>query len=100
MDLSTNVVIAKGNLGKKNLGHRKNVPVWFPVTFSYIGVNTSDSTWANMYNACQHQWPGVNRSTLTFRLEVKQSIIGMVTKPVSQDNIVGVPCPFEAGEDV
>lgn len=100
LDLSTNVVIAKGNLGKYNMGHKKDVPVKFPVTFSYVGVNTTDATWSNMYSACQHQWNGVNRTALTFRLEVKQSIIGMVNKPVSQDNIVGVACPFEAGKDV
>lgn len=100
LDLSTNVVVAKGHLGKYNVGHKRDVAVRFPVKFSYVGVNTTDATWQNMYNACRFIDPGVNRSTISFRLEVKQSIVGLVTKAVSQDNIVGVPCPFQAGKDV
>lgn len=94
IDQDTGNVIAHGSLGNYKMKKGKNIPVRFPVTFSYAAVNASDQTWVNMYDACKYQFQGQTRGDLKFRLEVKQSIIGMVTKPVSQDSLLGIACPF------
>lgn len=99
IDLDTGVVIANGNLGKYKLKKGRNIPVRFPVTFSYAAINGTDQTWTNMYDACKHQFTGQVRSAIKLRLEVKQSIIGMVPKPVSQDSLLGITCPFELPAD-
>lgn len=95
LDLRTGKVIAKGNLGKTTMEHKADMPVRFPVTFAYNAVNTSDPTWGFMYDACQHRWPGVERGDIELRVEIKQSIIGVVGHPISASSVHSVPCPAE-----
>mgnify|MGYP006876493215 CR=1 FL=1 len=52
-----------------------------------------------MYDACGHLWPGTTRPDLKFRLELRMSIVGLVTKPFSQTQISDVTCPFELPTD-
>ncbi|BEJ16747.1 hypothetical protein CspHIS471_0601480 [Cutaneotrichosporon sp. HIS471] len=95
LDIDTGVVIANGKLGKYTLQKGKNVPVAFPVTFSYAAINGTDPTWSNMYNACKHLFPGQERSSMKFRVEVKQFIVGMIPNPISTASLLGITCPFE-----
>lgn len=99
LDLRTSKVIAKGTLERRTLPHTANQPIRFPVTFEYAAVNTSDATWDYMYKACQHRWPGVERGDIELRVEVKQSIIGVVGHPISASTVHSVPCPAELGTD-
>lgn len=100
LDIDTGVVIANGKLGKYTLKKGKDLPVVFPVTFSYAAINGTDPTWSNMYNACKHVFPGQElRPSMKFRLEVKQFIIGMVPKPISTAALLGITCPFELPAD-
>ncbi|ORX38555.1 hypothetical protein BD324DRAFT_578158 [Kockovaella imperatae] len=94
-DLSTSEVIATGNYGNHVIPRQQNAPVVLPVEFSYSALNSSDPTWNNMYNACGHIWPGTNRTGLMLQLELRMSIIGLVTHPFSQTQISNVECPFE-----
>lgn len=99
IDLDTGVVIANGELGRYKLKKGRNLPVVFPVTFSYAAINGTDQTWTNMYDACKHQFTGQVRSAIKLRLEVKQNIVGMIPKPMSQDSLLGITCPFELPAD-
>ncbi|ORY35457.1 hypothetical protein BCR39DRAFT_461648, partial [Naematelia encephala] len=100
-DLDTQKIIATGNSGNHKMARGTSEPVVLPVEFSYSAVNTSDTTWNDVYTACGHLWPGTIRPDLKFRLEVKMHIIGLVTKPVSETQISDVACPFElAGNSV
>lgn len=100
LDLRTSKVIARGTLERRTLDHKSNIPIFFPVTFEYAAVNTSDATWDYMYKACQHRWNGVQRGDIELRVEVKQSIIGVVGHPISASSVHSVPCPAELGEQV
>lgn len=93
-DVATMKKIASGNLGKYKMSRGIANAVRFPITFSYSAVNTSDETWTNMYDSCQYQFNGVQRSTMNIRVEVKQSIVGLTGHPISTDTITGVTCPF------
>ncbi|KAL1413307.1 hypothetical protein Q8F55_001063 [Vanrija albida] len=94
-DVQSQKIIAQGNKKSFTVQNKKDQPVVFPIHFQYIGINTSDTTWAAMYDACQFQFNGVERADLKWTVEVRQSIIGMVTKPVSTDSFTGVKCPFQ-----
>lgn len=99
LDLRTSKVIARGSLARRTLKHEANLPIRFPVTFEYAAVNTSDPTWDYMYKACQHRWPGIERGDIELRVEVKQSIVGVVGHPISASSVHSVPCPAELGQD-
>lgn len=94
-DLETMKKIATGNLGKYKMAKGNANAVRFPINFAYEAVNTSDTTWTDMYNACQYPFSGVVRATLNFRVEIVQSIVGLVGHPMSVDSITGVTCPFQ-----
>ncbi|KAK4688985.1 hypothetical protein P7C73_g1123, partial [Tremellales sp. Uapishka_1] len=94
-DLTTSKAIATGNYGNHFVKKAQNVPVVIPIEFSYAAPNSSDTTWLDMYNACEHIYQGTTRPSLGFRVIVKMSIIGLVTHPESSAIIDGVTCPFE-----
>ncbi|KAL7423410.1 hypothetical protein Q5752_000990 [Cryptotrichosporon argae] len=98
-DLSTMMAIATGDLGNYKMPHGSSVAVVFPVTFSYSAANDSDTTWLDMYDACGHEWTGTTRPDLKFRLEIRQSIIGMATHATTETQITDVTCPFELPSD-
>jgi hypothetical protein len=64
--LTTNKVIATGDLGKYKVPRGSQEPVILPVTFSYAALNATDITWNNMYAACGHLWPGTVRPGMSF----------------------------------
>lgn len=94
-DVQSNKIIAQGNKKSFTVQNKKDQPVVFPIQFSYVAFNTSDTTWSDMYNACQFQFTGVQRADLKWTVEIRQGIVGMVTKPVSTDSFTGVNCPFQ-----
>jgi len=65
-DLTTNKVIATGDLGKYKVPRGSQEPVILPVTFSYAALNATDVTWNNMYAACGHLWPGTVRPGMSY----------------------------------
>jgi hypothetical protein len=99
-DSETMNLIATGELGRYKMPRGKAIPVKFPVKFAYTALNSSDVTWWNMYNACQYQWNGVTRDVLNWRLEIKESIVGMVPHPTIATTLVGAVCPFNFSTSV
>lgn len=96
-DLATTKIIGVGHLYNYKVPHKRDIPVRMPLKFSYSAINDTDTTWNDMYKACGHKWNGVVRPDLQFRLEVKQSIIGLTNKPISATQLIGITCPFELG---
>ncbi|WWC63214.1 uncharacterized protein I303_105814 [Kwoniella dejecticola CBS 10117] len=96
-DETTNKAIAKGDWGNHYMEHKDQQPVVLPVNFAYSALNTSDTTWNNMYSACGHKWTGVVRPDLKFRLVLKISIVGLTNKPEISTQISDIECPFELG---
>ncbi|EIW67321.1 hypothetical protein TREMEDRAFT_33878 [Tremella mesenterica DSM 1558] len=94
-DLTTDKQIATGSLHGHVVHHKADQPVVLPVEFNYSALNTSDTTWNDLYDACGHLWPGTTRPDLKFRLVLKMSIIGLVTHPEQSTQISDVACPFE-----
>ncbi|WVR07461.1 hypothetical protein IAU60_004502 [Kwoniella sp. DSM 27419] len=94
-DETTNKAIATGDWGNKFMEHKAQQPVALPVQFNYAAVNTSDTTWNNMYQACGHKWTGTDRPDLKFRLVLRMSIVGLVSHPEISTQISDVTCPFE-----
>jgi len=54
-ELNTGEKIATGEWGSYTLPAKKFTRIFLPVTFSYTAANTSDRTWANVYNACRNK---------------------------------------------
>jgi len=98
-DLDNDKAIATGAYGNHIIAKKANQAVVLPVQFSYSALNASDPTWNDMYSACGHDWPGTVRPDLKFRLELRMSIIGLVSHPFSETQISGVACPFELPAD-
>ncbi|WVQ99938.1 hypothetical protein IAU59_007081 [Kwoniella sp. CBS 9459] len=98
-DVITNKAIATGDWGNKYMDHKDQQPVVLPVQFQYSAVNTSDTTWNNMYQACGHKWTGTNRPDLKLRLVLRMSIVGLTTHPETSTQISSVACPFELPAD-
>ncbi|WWC90773.1 uncharacterized protein L201_005710 [Kwoniella dendrophila CBS 6074] len=96
-DETTNKAIATGDWGNHKLDHKNQQPVVLPVNFAYSAVNTSDTTWNNMYNACGHKWTGTVRPDLKLRLLLKMSIVGLTNHPEISTQISDIACPFELG---
>ncbi|WRT68339.1 uncharacterized protein IL334_005315 [Kwoniella shivajii] len=96
-DETTNKAIAKGDWGNHFMNHKDQQPVVLPVNFAYSAVNTSDTTWNDMYSACGHQWTGTTRPDLKLRLILRMSIVGILHHPEISTQISGVECPFELG---
>ncbi|WWD18980.1 hypothetical protein CI109_103437 [Kwoniella shandongensis] len=94
-DLTTDKLIATGDWGNHRIAHKDQQPVLLPVTFSYSALNTSDTTWNDMYDACGHLWTGTTRPDLKFRLVLRMSIMGLVNHPEQSTQISDVTCPFE-----
>ncbi|WVQ74862.1 hypothetical protein IAR50_004469 [Cryptococcus sp. DSM 104548] len=98
-DHVTNKKIATGDWGNNVMAHKEQQPVLLPVDFSYSAVNTSDTTWNDMYDACGHIWTGTTRTDLKFRLVLEMSIVGLTKKTSTTLEISDVTCPFELAAD-
>jgi hypothetical protein len=53
--LDTSRVIATGDLGSYTVPAKAYSHVLLPLNFNYTAANTTDQTWANMYNACRNK---------------------------------------------
>lgn len=53
-DLNTGEKIATGDWGSYTLPAKQYTRIFLPVTFSYTAANTTDKTWAKVYNACRN----------------------------------------------
>ncbi|TYJ56118.1 hypothetical protein B9479_003228 [Cryptococcus floricola] len=98
-DHVTSKKIATGDWGNHVMAHKEQQAVLLPIDFSYSAVNTSDTTWNDMYNACAHIWTGTTRPDLKFRLVLEMSIVGLVKKTSTTLEISDVTCPFELASD-
>ncbi|WWC93719.1 hypothetical protein V866_000555 [Kwoniella sp. B9012] len=96
-DETTNKAIAKGDWGNHYMDHKDQQPVQLPVNFEYSALNTSDTTWNDMYQACGHKWTGTTRPDLKLRLVLKMAIVGLTNEPEISTQISDVECPFELG---
>lgn len=93
--LSTNKLIGSGSFGHHTVKKGSAVPVQLPINVTYSAINTSDTTWSDWYNACGHIWAGTNRPSLSVKMVVKSSIVGLVTRPETGSQVGDVACPFE-----
>lgn len=93
--LSTNKLIGEGSFGHHTIPKGKDVPVQLPINVTYSAINSSDTTWSEWYAACGHIWGGASRPSLTVKMILKSSIVGLVTKPETGSQIGDVACPFE-----
>ncbi|KAG9119061.1 hypothetical protein FRC07_006096, partial [Ceratobasidium sp. 392] len=89
--------VATGNLGGYTVPPKTFSAIKVPVTFSYVGVNSSDATWLNFYNACKNksQVTGGIRPGLQLRLILELSIAGLINKPTAGTQISDANCPIE-----
>lgn len=53
--LDTSRLIATGDLGSYTLPAKAYSHVLLPLNFNYTAANTTDQTWANIYNACRNK---------------------------------------------
>lgn len=54
-ELNTGEKIATGDWGSYTLPAKKYTRIFLPITFSYAAANTTDKTWANVYNSCRNK---------------------------------------------
>ena len=54
-ELNTGRKVATGEWGSYTLAAKKYIRMILPVTFNYTAVNTTDQTWANVYNSCRNK---------------------------------------------
>ena len=60
-DLMTAKVVATGSKSGFTIANKVNQALIVPVVFSYDALNTSDTTWVDMYQACGHIWTNTLR---------------------------------------
>ncbi|KAI0931007.1 hypothetical protein AcW1_007125 [Taiwanofungus camphoratus] len=95
-DLTTGRQVGVGNLGKKSYPAKSFPTVQLPLNFSYVGVNDTDVTWADFYNACRNPAANANdtRPPLQFNLELDMWILGLVGKKSTSATVTEAPCPI------
>jgi len=54
-ELQTGEKIATGEWGSYTLPAKQYTRILLPVTFNYTAANTTDQTWANVYNSCRNK---------------------------------------------
>lgn len=54
-ELNTGKKVATGDWGSYTLPAKKYTRILLPVTFNYTAANTTDQTWANVYNSCKNK---------------------------------------------
>ncbi|KDQ06969.1 hypothetical protein BOTBODRAFT_140559 [Botryobasidium botryosum FD-172 SS1] len=98
--LGTTQMVAGGDLGPYTAQPKQYIPVQLPITFSYLGVNTSDPTWTAFYNACKNkgQVVGGVRPGLQLYLVLQMSIRGLIGQTSTSTSFANAPCPIELSQ--
>jgi len=96
-DYDTGVQIGTGNLGHRTFPAKKYTSFQLPLNFTYSAVNTSDTTWTAWYDACRNAINDVGgtRPGVSFKLDLKMDIAGLVTKPTTSAEVSNAACPVE-----
>ena len=117
-ELNTGKKIATGDWGSYTLPAKKYTRIILPVTFNYTAANTTDLTWANIYNSCRNKNQSVDNTRpgmffypdcvakashltefpllgMDLTVILYMSIAGLINQAAASQTLTSVPCPFE-----
>lgn len=96
-DLDTGRHVASGDMGSTTVPAKSFPRLQVPLNFTYVATNTSDQTWANMYNACRNKaaYADGTRPPIAFKLLLDFTISGLIGHHIAGTQVTDAPCPVE-----
>lgn len=95
--VETGKEIGSGDLGegRRTFPGRQLTYTTLDLHFQYDARNVSDPTWLEQYNACSHIYPSTPRPTMSFIVQIKMKIRGIIGSKGLSTTLSGIACPIE-----